>query len=176
VNRTEKETRIESLRDGFRSAHNAFLVGFSGLKVSQVEALRRKVRTTSSSYRVVQNRLAIRATAGTPLEALASRFTGSTAVVWNATDPVSLAKVLTEFAKEHPALLLRAAVVEGRQVVEGDGLQALAKLPGLAGLRSQILGLLQSPATRLVRLIGTPGGQIARVVDARRGQLAGQTE
>jgi large subunit ribosomal protein L10 len=121
---------------------------------------------------VVKNRLALRAVAGTPLEPLHDRFTGPTAVAYNAGDPVALAKALADFAKDNPALTLRVGVVEGRQLVEDKGLEALAKLPGLQELRAQLLSMLQAPASKLVRLLATPGTQLARAVSERQKKLS----
>ncbi len=172
MNRTEKTAEIEVLRQGFQQAQNAVLVGFAGLTVTQVNELRRKVRDTDSSYRVVKNRLALRAVAGTPLEPLQGRFQGPTAVAYNSGDPVALAKALSEFAKDNPALQLRVGVVEGRQLVEAEGLEALAKLPGLPEIRAQLLSRLQAPAAKLVRLLATPGTQLARALGERQKKLS----
>jgi large subunit ribosomal protein L10 len=171
VNRTEKAAEVETLQQAFQQAKNTFLVGFSGLTVGQVNELRRKVRDTSSYYRVVKNRLALRAVEGTSLEPLAGQFRGPTAVAYNDGDPVALAKALADFAKNHPALRLRAAVVEGEQVLDAAGLDSLARMPSLPALRAQILGVIQAPAERLVRLLSTPAYQLARVLDARQEQL-----
>jgi large subunit ribosomal protein L10 len=172
VNRTEKAAEIDALQQEFRQARNAFLVGFSGLTVPQVNDLRRKVRESSGSYRVVKNRLALRALQGTLLEPVADRFQGPTAVAYSDGDPVALAKALSGFAKDHPALTLRVAVLEGQQVVDDEGLAALAKLPTLPELRAQLLSLVSTPATQLVRLLSTPATQVARVLKARQEELA----
>ena len=116
--------------------------------------------------------LALRALEGTLLEPVSNRFQGPTAVAYNDGDPVALAKALSGFAKDHPALSLRVAVLEGQQVVEDEGLVALAKLPSLPELRAQLLSLIQSPASQLVRLLSTPGTQTAQVLKARQEKLA----
>ena len=171
MNRDEKATEIDYLKDQFKNATNAFLVGFSGLTVGQADELRRKVRESSSTYRVVKNRLAKRALAGSPLEALAGDFTLSTAVAYNDNDPVALAKALAEFAKDNPALIVRGGIIDGKDVLDAGAVEALSKLPGMQELRGQLLNLISTPATQLVRLLGTPGVELARVLDARRGKL-----
>ena len=175
MNRTEKAAEIDALQRTFQQARNAFLVGFSGLTVDQVNELRRKIRETSSSYRVVKNRLALRAVEGTALEPLAGQFQGPTAVACNDGDPGVLAKALAEFAKNHPALSLRVAVIEGKEVLDEAALEALARMPALPQLRAQLLGVLQAPAAKLVRLLSTPGTQLARALDARQRQLTEST-
>ena len=172
MNRGEKITEVEYLQSQFKGAQNAFLVGFSGLTVMEINELRRKVRGSSSTYRVVKNRLAKKALEGTPLEALQDGFHTSTAVAYNDNDPVALAKVLADFAKDHPALDVRVGLIEGKNVLDKAGAVALAKLPGLLELRGQLVNLLATPATQLVRLLSTPGSQVARVIDARGKNLS----
>jgi len=172
VNRGEKSAEVEYLRGQFKTVQNAFLVSFSGLSVMQVNDLRRKVRASSSSYRVVKNRLARHALEGTPLAGLQDHFRNSTAVAYNDNDPVTLAKVLAEFAKDHPALDVRAGIIEGKSILDKGGAAALAKLPGMKELRGQLAVLIATPATQLVRLLSTPAAQLARVIDARGSKLS----
>jgi len=78
-----------------------------------------------------------------------------------------------DFAKDHPALAVKAGVVSGSQVLDAAGVKALSTMPGLPELRARLLGLLQAPATQLVRLLGTPGTQLARVMKAHQEKLEG---
>ena len=172
MNRQEKAAQVASLTELWQPARNAILVGFSGLSVTQVNELRRKIRDASSHYLVVKNRLARRAVEGTLLAPLASQFEGPTAVAFNDKDPVELAKLLAEFAKNNPALTLRAGVVEGKEVLQEKDLKALARLPGLQDLRAHLLRVVQEQAARLVRLLHGPAVQIARVLEARREKLS----
>ena len=146
-------------------------MGFSGLNVAQANELRRKVRESDSSYLVVKNRLASRAVKGTVLEPLADLFQGPTAVAYNEHDALALTKLLSEYAKANPELTLRAGVIEGAELLDEEGLNILAKLPGLQELRAQLLSLFQAPATGLVRLLATPGTQLVQVIEARKKNL-----
>jgi hypothetical protein len=103
MNRTEKVAMVERLGADLAQAPNAILFAFSGLKVPEVTELRRQVRETRSKYLVVKNTLALRATKGAALEALAEHFTGGTAVAYNQNAPVALAKVLSAFVADPPA-------------------------------------------------------------------------
>ena len=168
MNRTEKKTLIEDLHSEFgRSAH-AILVDFRGLAVPAVTEFRRKVRQAGSRYRVVKNSLALRALKDTPLEGLAPKFQKTTGVAYTTSDPVVLAKVLMDFAKDNPALVVKAGLVAGTQMLDAEGVKALSTMPSLPELRSRLLGLLNAPATSLVRLLNTPGGQLARVLKAHQ--------
>jgi large subunit ribosomal protein L10 len=142
--------------------------------VETVTALRKKLRDAKVEYRVVKNTLAARAAKGTPVEAVADKFVGPTALVMSYDDVVAPAKLLTEFMKDRDNFAIRGGVVEGA-LVDAKGVAALAKLPGLNELRAQILGMLAQPATKLARIIGTPAQQLARVLGARQSQLEKQS-
>jgi large subunit ribosomal protein L10 len=173
MNRTEKEEVIGELHAKMAKARAAIVAEPRGLDVETVTALRKKLRDGKVEYRVVKNTLAARAAKGTPVELVADKFVGPTAIVMSYDDVVAPAKLLAEFMKDRENFSIRTAVVEGR-VVDVKGVMALAKLPGLNELRAQILGMLTQPATKLARVIGTPAQQLARVLGARKEQLEKQ--
>lgn len=163
MNRTEKAAAVEVLEKDLARSANAILFGFSGLKVSEVTELRRQIRNTKSRYLVVKNTLARRAAKGTALETVSDHFTGPTAVVYNDTNPVGIAKVLTAFAKTNPNLVFKGALVDGRRV-EAKEVQAIADLPTREELVSRLLFLIQSPVRRLVAVLSGPVRNLAGVL------------
>jgi large subunit ribosomal protein L10 len=163
MNRTEKREAVEALSKDLGQSTNAILFAFAGLKVPEVTELRRQVRGTQSKYLVVKNTLALRATKGTALEPLAEHFVGATAVAFNRSSPVALAKVLTTFAKANPNLVFKAAVIEG-QAVPASEIKAIAELPSREELVSRLLFLMQSPMRRLVSVLNGPIRNLAGVV------------
>ena len=174
MNRTEKKQLIDELHKELESSPHAVLVDFRGLSVPAATEFRKRMRASGSRYRVIKNSLALRASKGTALERLEAKFEGTTGIAYAGDDPVALAKVLMEFAKDHPALSVKAGVVSGSQVLDAAGVKALSTMPGLTELRARLLGLLQAPATQLVRLLGTPGERLARVVKAHQDKLEGK--
>jgi len=163
MNRTEKKEAVEALASDLATSTNAILFAFAGLKVPEVTELRRQVRGTQSKYLVVKNTLALRATKGTALEAMAPHFVGATAVAYNRSSPVALAKVLTTFAKANPNLVFKAAVIEG-QAVAASEIRAIAELPTREELVARLLFLMQSPLRRLVTVLNGPVRNLAGVV------------
>jgi large subunit ribosomal protein L10 len=170
LNRTEKEQVIGELHAKMAKAKAAIVAEPKGLTVAVVTELRRKLREAKVDYRVVKNTLAARAAKGTPVESVADKFVGPTAIVMSYDDVVVPAKLLADFMKDRENFAIRTAVVDGR-VIDAKGVQALAKLPGIQELRAQIAAMIAQPATKLVRMIGTPGQQLARVLGARKEQL-----
>lgn len=168
MNRTEKEALIDELHEEFGKTPHAILVDFRGLTVPAVTKFRRNVREAGSHYRVVKNSLALRAVKGTPLEKLAAHFEGATGVAYSSSDPVALAKVLMDFAKENPNLRVKGGLVAGTDVLDAAGVKSLSAMPSLPELRAMLLRTLQAPATQLLRLMSTPPEQLARVLKAHQ--------
>ncbi len=166
MNRTEKQELIDELHKELEASPHAVLLDFRGLDVPAVTEFRRKVKAAGSRYRVVKNSLALRAAKGTALERLKDRFEGTTGIAYTRNDPVALAKVLIDFAKDHPSLAVKMGVVSGDQVLDAAGVKTLSTMPGLPELRARLLGLLQAPAARLLRLLAAPAGQLAQVMRA----------
>jgi large subunit ribosomal protein L10 len=174
MTRTQKQTLIDDLHQEFGRSPHASLVDFRGLSVPAVTEFRRKVKASGSRYRVVKNTLALRAAKGTPLEKLGPQFDNTTGVAYTGTDPVALAKVLIDFGKDHPQLVVKGGLVSGSQMLDAEGVKALSAMPSLPELRARLIGLLQAPAARLVRVLSAPGGQVARVLKAREEKEAGE--
>ncbi len=168
----QKNEEIEILRREFQESPNALIVGFQGIKVADDERLRRELRQANLSYRVVKNTLAIRAAEGTPMEAVKDQFTQSTAVALSKDDPVTLAKVLTKWAKESPVFTFKAGIVEGR-VIEVKDIEALSNLPSKEELISKVMFLINSSAQRLAVVTAGVARNLTIVVDQVRAQKEG---
>ena len=174
MNRTEKQQLIDTLHEEFGKSPHAILVDYKGLTVPAVTEFLRKVRASGSRYRVVKNSLALRAAKGTPLEKLSAQFDEMTGVAYTGQDPVALAKVLVDFAKDNPNLVFKAGIVSGNQLLDTAGVKALSTMPSLPELRSKLLGLMKAPASQLVRLLNAPASQLARVLKAQQDKLEGK--
>ncbi len=152
VTKADKAAELQLLESAFQGSETAILVDFKGLNVPQVTDLRRQLRAAKASYKVVKNTLAKRALKGTSFEALDKYFEGSTAVAYTATDPVALAKTITDFAKTTPAVSIKAAVVQGREIKPAE-VTELANLPGKPELLAKLLYVLQAPMVQIVSVL-----------------------
>jgi large subunit ribosomal protein L10 len=169
LSRQQKEEMVASYREGLAVAPHAFLLFYKGITVPQVTALRSKVRDSGGEYLVIKNTLALRAIEGGPLDQLKELFEGPVAVVFSQTDPVGLAKALSQAAKDIPAIELRGGVVDG-QVVQANQVADIANLPSREELIAKLLYLLQSPITRLARVLAAVPQQLVIVLDQVRQQ------
>ena len=97
-------------------------------------------------------------------------LSGPSAVAISYGDPVGLAKLLVDFSKANECFEIKGGLVDGKTVDDRE-IAVLATLPNLEQLRGQLVGLIQASSTKLVRLLKEPGGQVARLLEARRTSL-----
>jgi large subunit ribosomal protein L10 len=169
LKREDKSKLIADLHQRMSQAKVTILTRFTGLDVERMTQLRRELRKAAVQYQVVKNTLFRLAVRGTDKEVLSSHMEGPVGVAWSDGEPVAPARVLAKYAKDWPELKIMVAASDGKLWGTAD-IQAWVSLPSLEGLRGRILGLLQAPATTLVRLLGTPSTQVARLVQARSEQ------
>lgn len=164
MNRAEKQSLIESTNAKLGKAQIALVVHNKGLTVAQMNDLRAKMREAGAEFKVTKNRLAKIATKDTAFANIADLLKGPT-VLATSNDPVSVAKGLVDFAKTNEKLVIVGGAY-GEQKLDVKAIETLAKLPSLNELRAKIVGMLQTPATRIACVLQAPGGQVARVISA----------
>lgn len=165
MNRAEKQALIESTNKKLSTAEIALVVHNKGLTVAEMSDLRRKMREAGAEFKVSKNRLTKIAAKDTKFEQIADLFKGPAAIATSA-DPVSVAKGLVDFAKTNEKLVIVGGAF-GAQKLSVKEIEALSKLPSLNELRAKIVGMLQTPATRIASVLQAPGGQVARVIAAK---------
>lgn len=168
MDRAQKEAAVAGLNQTFGQVNLVIVTQQSGLTVHESMTLRRRVREAGASFKVTKNRLTRLALEGTKFQALQPLMTGPTALAFSE-DPVAAAKVCVEFAKENEKLTIIGGAL-GEQLLDANGVQALAKLPSLDELRAKLVGLLQAPATKVAGVLQAPAGQLARVISAYGSQ------
>ncbi|OGV72265.1 MAG: 50S ribosomal protein L10 [Lentisphaerae bacterium RIFOXYB12_FULL_65_16] len=146
-----------------------FLTTYKGLKASDFEKLRGRLAKNRGQCLVVPNRLLKRAAAESGLTALAAiEVKGDTLLVCGETaDPVAIAKMLKDFAKETPALSFKAGILNGRSFGPKDA-EHLATLPAKEVLQAQLLGLLLATPQRLVSVLSAKVASVVYVLEAYR--------
>lgn len=164
MNRAEKQAQIEEVNAKLNKAEIALVVHNNGLTVAEMSVLRGKMRAAGAEFKVSKNRLAKIGAKDTKFENIIELLKGPTAVATSA-DPVSVAKVISDFAKTNEKLVIVGGAY-GAQKLDVKAIQELAKLPSLNELRAKIVGMLRTPATRIACVLQAPGGQVARVIAA----------
>lgn len=156
MNKAEKVEVVHSLSETLKKAKGLVLAEYRGLKVLEINEIRREVKKNHGDLKVVKNRLAKKAIEGTTWAPLEKYLRGPLAIVYSEQDPVVLTKVLTKFASSFEALKLTAASL-GADVIDRKGIEVLSTLPSKEELYAKLLGTLQAPASGLVRTLqGVP--------------------
>ena len=163
LERAKKAESIETLEGVFAGAGAVVVTHYTGITVAQMEDLRGRLRKEGARFKVVKNRLAQKALNGADEAALAL-FKGPVGIAFGP-DAVSAAKVSTQYAKDNEKFIIIGGLM-GDQVLDAKGIDALAKLPSLDELRGRLIGMLNTPATRIAGILQAPGGQLARVLNA----------
>src|ERR1700756_5067102 len=158
----DKEKDLEALRRDLQESRNLFVTGYEKLRVEQDFELRKVVRASGGTYRVVKNNLAEIASQGTPAEPVLTGLKGMTSLAYTSADPVALAKALTAYAKLNPSFTFKAGLVEGR-VIDVKAISELASMPSKDEIFAKLLFLINAPAQRLATVIGTVGRNLAVV-------------
>ena len=164
MDRMEKREFVASLGQVFAETSMVVVTQNKGLTVAEVSDLRRRMRASGSTFKVAKNRLAVLALDGTRFDGIKPMLTGPTALAWSM-DPVAVAKAAVDFAKTNEKLVVIGGAL-GAQMLDVEGVKALADLPSLDALRAKLVGLIQTPATRIAGVLAAPAGQLARVFGA----------
>lgn len=164
MDRAEKREFVTSLNDVFNSTGSVVVAHYAGLTVANMTDLRSKMRAAGGTVKVAKNRLAVIALQGTPSEGMKDLFKGQTLIAY-ADDPVAAPKVASDFAKTNDKLVILGGAM-GAATLDAEGVKALATMPSLDELRARIVGMIQTPATRIAAVVNAPAGNLARVFGA----------
>jgi large subunit ribosomal protein L10 len=175
--RPEKSTIVAELQGRLNAVPFMFVADYTGLKVKQFTELRDRLANVGARCHVVKNTFLRLAAKEAGLPEL-GELQGQTAIIVGDQDVAAAAKVVKTFASEFQKPSLKVGVID-RAVVSTAQLQQIADLPGREVLLAQFLGLLQQPATMLVRILNEPASALARVIKAKadkEGGSAGEAE
>lgn len=164
MERAKKAETIDAIKDVFDAAGAVIVTHYMGITVAQAETLRGRLRAEGAAFRVVKNRLAQKALGENADADALALFKGPSAIAYGP-DPVTAAKIAVDYAKENEHFVIIGGMM-GAQVLNAAGVEALAKLPSLDQLRANLVGLIQTPATRIAGVVQAPAGQLARVFNA----------
>ncbi|TSE24444.1 50S ribosomal protein L10 [Tepidimonas sediminis] len=151
LNRSEKQAVIDEVAALAAKAQTLVMAEYRGITVADLTKLRVEARKAGVTVSVLKNTLARRAVADTPFAVAAEQMSGPLLYAFSE-DAVAAAKVVVEFAKTNEKMVLRGGVYAGK-ALDVNGVKALASIPSKEVLLSQLLGLLQSPVSRLARVV-----------------------
>lgn len=164
MERAEKHEFVTSFNAELGKAGVVVVAHYAGLSVAQMTALRASVREAGGTVKVAKNRLVKLALQGTDLEHISDLFQGPTVIVYS-DDPVAAPKAAVDFAKANEKFAILGGAL-GTTNLNPDGVKSLATMPSLDELRARLVGMIQTPATRIAQVVNAPAGQLARVFGA----------
>ncbi|MGI9243805.1 MAG: 50S ribosomal protein L10 [Verrucomicrobiales bacterium] len=165
-----KQSIIDDIIAKINDSPFLIVADYGGLTVAQFEDLRNKLAEGGTEVHVTKNSFVKRAAAAVDYpEDIASALTGQTCIVTGGSDVCAAAKALKDANKATEKLEMKGGVLDGK-LLSSEELGALASLPPMPSLQAQLLGLLQQPASTLVRLLNEPAAGLARVIQAKADQ------
>ena len=170
MDRSQKAEAVAQLNATFKEVGVVVITRNLGMTVAQTTALRVKMRDAGASFKVSKNSLAKLAIADTDYAGIGSMLTGPVALA-TSVDPVAAGETGVEFAKNNGQLEIGWGAM-GSEVLEAQGIKALASMPSLDELRAKLIGLVQAPATKIAQVVTAPAGKLARVFGAYAKEAA----
>jgi large subunit ribosomal protein L10 len=164
--RPEKAIIVSELSEALKRSPFVLVTDYRGMKVSNFSELRSRLAPAGAEVHVVKNNFLKLAMSDSGFPDVGDQFAGQTAVVTGEADVAPVAKIFKTFASEFKLAALKVGFVD-RAALSTAELETLADLPSREILQAQLLGLLLSPATRLVRLFNEPGASLARLLNAK---------
>jgi len=160
-----KATIVEDLQKKLNASPFLFVADYTGLKVSQFAELRNRLHATGARCHVVKNTFLRKAAKEAGLPELAE-LKGQTAIIVGDKDVAAAAKVLKNFTAEFKKPEVKTGVVD-KIVVSTEQIAAIADLPSREVLLATLLGVLNAPASKLVRVLNEPASSLARLLKAK---------
>jgi len=165
VDRAGKKELIDSLHASLKDTGTIVVAHYAGMTVAHMTEFRKRVKEAGGSVKVTKNRLAKLALKDTDAAGIIDLFKGPTVVAYSK-DPVAAARVAVKYSKDNDKLVILGGTM-GKNVLDPNGVKALADLPSLDELRAKLIGLLNAPATKIARTVMEPGAKLARVIQAK---------
>ncbi|MGI6680389.1 MAG: 50S ribosomal protein L10 [Bdellovibrionota bacterium] len=181
MNKADKIKEVEFVTQSLQEAQVAICANYHGLSVSDITDFKKGLRKVGANCRVIKNTLSKisieKALKENGVEGEVNKFTeifkGPSMLISTSSDPVSMTKVVADFAKTHEALALKGAWFENA-FIDVAGVKTLASMPSKEEVLAKLLNLLNTPATQLVRVIKASSEKVVRVVEAQRKKIAGE--
>ena len=168
LNLEQKQAVVAEVSAELAKAQAVILAEYRSVPVKDMTELRKRARGSGVYLRVLKNTLARRAVAETPFKGLTEKMVGPLAYGMSS-DPVAVAKVLQEFAKDHEKFVIRAGAMHN-VVMSARDVADLAKMPSRQELLAKLLGTMQAPIAKFVRTLNEVPGKFVRTVAAVRDQ------
>ena len=165
ISKDKKKTYIEEMKNFFSNTSSVFVTHYQGLTVKQIESLRAEMRKHGILFKITKNKITKLALEGSKFKKLENLFSGPTAVAFS-DDAITSAKILTKFAKANSSLKIIGGIME-KEPLSIEEVEKIATLPTLDEARAKIVGILTTPAQKIMSILLAPGSKIAILAHAK---------
>ena len=165
MNKDKKNNYIKEMKNFFNETNSVLVTHYQGLTVKQIDELRSEMRKHGILFKITKNRITKLALADSKFKKIENLFSGPTAIAFSQ-DAITSAKILTKFAKSNKKLKIIAGFMDGK-VLDQKEVAIIAALPTLEEARAKIVGILASPAQKLLSILLAPGSKIANLTRAK---------
>ena len=165
MDKDKKKIYINEMKNFFSKTSSVLVTHYQGLTVKQIDELRSEMRKHGVMFKITKNRITKLALEGSKYKKLESLFSGPTAVAFSE-DAITSAKILTKFAKKNSNLKIIGGIME-EEPLSVEEVEKIATLPTLDEARAKIIGILTTPAQKIMSILLAPGSKIAILAHAK---------
>jgi len=165
MHKSKKKEYITEMKSFLSKTSSILVTHYQGLTVKQIDELRSEMRKHGILFRITKNRITKLALEGSKFKKLENLFSGPTAVAFSE-DAIISAKILTKFAKKNSNLKIIGGLME-EEPLSVEDVEKIATLPTLDEARAKIVGILATPAQKIIRILLAPGSKIAILAHAK---------
>ena len=168
MNRMDKEKEVAALSGYMKRAKASFVVGFQGLNVERITAMRKELRQQAGEMKVFRNTLLRRALERSDLLShLEPSLKGANAFVFAMEDPCSVAKIVGRYVKETEILKIKTGILDNKGIQAQD-IKMLGSLPALPVLQAKLLALLSAPMQNLLAILSAVPAGFVRLINEKQ--------
>ena len=165
MDKDKKKIYIDEMKNFFSKTSSVLVTHYQGLTVNQIDELRSEMRKHGIMFKITKNRITKLALEGSKYKKLENLFSGPTAVAFSE-DAITSAKILTKFAKKNSNLKIIGGIME-EEPLSVEEVEKIATLPTLDEARAKILGILTTPAQKIISILLAPDSKIAILAHAK---------
>ncbi|MBU1069405.1 50S ribosomal protein L10 [Myxococcota bacterium] len=170
MNRVQKTEHVRYYENVLKDAQSMVFVEFAGLKVEEINKIRREFRAANCEYKVIKNTLLEHASQGTAAQVIKPTLAGPLAILFSREDPAAPARIALKIAKEYDKFKVHSGYIDG-QLLDKSGVTQLSSMPSKQELRAMLLATFIAAPQKMLRLLQAAPSRMLMVLDARKRSL-----
>ncbi len=170
MNRVQKSEHIRYYEKVLKDAQSLVFVEFAGLKVEEINKIRREFRAANCEYKVIKNTLLEHASQGTAAQVIKPTLAGPLAILFSREDPAAPARIALKLSKEYDKFKIHSGYIDGA-LLDKNGVTQLSSMPSKNELRAKLLATFLAAPQKMLRLLQAAPSRMLMVLDARKRSM-----